>query len=257
MALIPPRFLDCILAIGEPQSDGTVFWMGTGCIFGYPYEEKNADGDTQYLAVFPLRHQVLADMGIKFSCFGLDVDAADKARLIDIGIAEGDHTFVAGYPLGFPTAEHPKGKHFVLVRSATVSRIRHYLEGYSKDFKIDTSNFPGNSGGPVIIKPETVAVEGTKPQLFPYVIGLVSAYIPHNSQIQTTSGDLLRLKDDFTLIVQDSSSSKMEGKRIISSENSGLAIVQPIEYVSKLIQEYPHPEIGIEYDKNLTPESCR
>lgn len=76
--------------------------------------------------------------------------------------------------------------------------------------------FPGNSGGPVVTKPEVVAIEGTKPVGASYLIGVVAGYVPYR---------------DVAI------SAQTQKVRIIFEENSGLASVIPIDYVEEVIRE--------------------
>ena len=48
MALIPPHYLDCVVAIGTKQN-GIEQWMGTGFLFGFKYDNLNPDTYTLYL----------------------------------------------------------------------------------------------------------------------------------------------------------------------------------------------------------------
>jgi hypothetical protein len=74
---------------------------------------------------------------------------------------------------------------------------------------IDALVFPGNSGGPVITRPELTSIEGTKRQNNAYLLGVVRAYVPY----------------------QDVAISQQTGRpRIAFEENSGLAEVIPMDF---------------------------
>jgi hypothetical protein len=49
----------------------------------------------------------------------------------------------------------------------------------SDAFLIDALVFPGNSGGPVVLRPEIVSINGTPPQNRSYLIGMVVSYQPY------------------------------------------------------------------------------
>ena len=53
-----------------------------------------------------------------------------------------------------------KERSFVIVRSGCIARIRDALLATSKELLIDAPIFPGNSGGPVVTKPEVVGHTG-------------------------------------------------------------------------------------------------
>src|SRR3990172_1553482 len=78
----------------------------------------------------------------------------------------------------------------------------------------DTAQFPGNSGGPVIIEPSAGSIEGTKPITGSYLIGIVSGYLPYQ---------------DIAI------SAQTRRPRIVFEENSGLASVHPVDFVSQTI----------------------
>src|SRR5207245_9381948 len=82
------------------------------------------------------------------------------------------------------------------------------------EFLIDTAIFPGNSGGPMITKPEMVAIQGTKPLTRAWLIGLVASYVPY---------------------IDVAVSQQTKRPRITFEENSGLAAVFPIDFVAEVI----------------------
>ena len=119
------------------------------------------------------------------------------------------------FALGFPLGLIGEKRSYVIVRQGIIARIRDYLSGSTKEFLIDTSIFPGNSGGPVVIHPELTAIEGTKTIDRASLIGIVSSYVPYN---------------DIAI------SQQTKRPRIIFEENSGLASVVPIEYALEVIE---------------------
>lgn len=101
----------------------------------------------------------------------------------ELGISLGDEVFILGFPLGLVEQD----KKFVIVKSGTIARLDEIVlkdeKGNPlKGFLIDSSIFPGNSGGPVIIKPTNVTLSTTKAVNFPYVIGIISSYIPYKTE---------------------------------------------------------------------------
>jgi hypothetical protein len=108
------------------------------------------------------------------------------------------------------------------VRSGTLARVRDLLARTSKIFLVDAFVFPGNSGGPVILKPEAIAIEGTKAQIAPYLIGIVQAYVPY----------------------QDVAVSLQTGRpRVIFEENAGLAAVHPVDFIEETIAARCMPRV--------------
>lgn len=132
----------------------------------------------------------------------------DEAR--ETGISEGDGVFVLGFPLGLAGEE----RNYVIVRQGIVARIRSWLDGHEDSFLIDASIFPGNSGGPVLIRPEATALQGTTSNDRCVLIGMVSSYLPY----------------------QEIAVSKQTGRpRMIFEENSGLGVVVPVDQITETV----------------------
>src|SRR5258706_15891953 len=71
-------------------------------------------------------------------------------------------------------------RQYVICRGGVIARIRDYLEGKASDFLVDATVFPGNSGGPVILCPAALAIQGTKPISKADLIGVVKSYVPYS-----------------------------------------------------------------------------
>ena len=125
-------------------------------------------------------------------------------------IVEGDGVFVLGFPLGLVGE---KGN-YPIVRSGTIARVQNWLQGNEDTFLIDSQAFPGNSGGPVVLKPEGMAIKDTRKFTHSLLIGMIRSYIPS----------------------QDVAVSTQTGKtRVIFEENSGLAEVVPIDLIKQTL----------------------
>jgi S1-C subfamily serine protease len=284
MAVIPPFFLDCIVAIGFGNPDGTRRYAATGFLYGkfisqieenseyriflvtnrhvfenaqlawlrfntegdeparefdLPLVDKNgvpawlAHSDKEVdLAVIAINVNVLLENKIRFSFFMSDKHIMDREKALDLGLSEGDSIFVLGFPMGLIGGH----KNFVIVRQGVIARIRDCLAKITKNFLIDTTIFPGNSGGPIVSRPEIVSIEGTKSINRAYLIGIVSNYVTY----------------------QDTAvSSQTQRARIVFEENSGLANVVPVDYLMEIIDaaiDVAKPEIPVEPSSN-TPEA--
>ncbi len=259
MALIPPFFTDCVVAIGTDDAEGERRWIASGFLYGVPTDQRARayqvylvtnrhvltgldkaylrcnpqadkrarefdlslfDGDKPLwfthpdeeidVAVMPINFDLLQESGMQVAYFQGDQHSATIDALNDLGVTEGDFAYVLGFPMGL-VGQH---RNTVIVRSGTLARVRDLLARTSKIFLVDAFAFPGNSGGPVVLKPEAIALEGTKPQLVPYLIGIVQAYVPY----------------------QDVAVSLQTGRpRIIFEENTGLAAVHPVDFIEETI----------------------
>ncbi|MFP2996260.1 serine protease [Spongiivirga sp. MCCC 1A20706] len=265
MAYIPPYFLDCVVAIGSVNKDDSKHWTGTGFLYGQKLkpEEKphkkyriflvtnkhvlqgydsvvlkfnpqknlaSVDiplrlieddkvlwtghiGQDIDVAVIELNAPLLDQIGLKINCYQSDKTVANIQKLKDIGVSEGDSTFTLGFPMGMLDRD----RQYVFLRKGSISRIRDLFDNLSTDFIVDSLVFPGNSGGPVILKPEVGAIEGTKINNQAYLIGVVKSYIPFQ---------------DVAI------SQQTKRPRIIFEENSGLALVEPVDHITDTIQVY-------------------
>jgi S1-C subfamily serine protease len=265
MALIPPFFADCVVAIGiDLPKDGKRIWVASGFLYG-DYFGDDPDGKKQYriylatnrhvfedlpkvylrfnpisnepareytlslldkndaklwfphpkadidVAVIPINIKLLKEHAMQVSYFRSVGDVASVDKLNELGVTEGDFVYTLGFPMGLVGGE----RNAVIVRSGSIARIRDALVRANQEYLIDAFIFPGNSGGPVVSKPEALAIKGTKSQDAAYLIGIIKSYVSYR---------------DVAVSLQ----SKRE--RIIFEENSGLAAVHPIDFVQEAIK---------------------
>ncbi len=267
MALIPPGFLNTVVALGGPSTDGTMQYTATGFLYGYPSGATDEDGAKRYwvylltnrhvfekasanstelhvrfnrpmgsdskiytiplrgtddsnswivhpnadVAVLSINPGLLEVDGIEFQFFASDVHTFTLDQAREIEVSEGDGVFVLGFPLG----EAGEERNYAVVRQGIIARIQDWVKGNAQTFLIDASIFPGNSGGPVLLKPELTSIAGTKRNNRCGLIGMVSAYLPYR---------------EFAI-------SQQTGRpRMIFEENSGLGIVVPYNVIQETIQ---------------------
>jgi len=167
------------------------------------HEDENVD-----LAILPINASAVQEAKIKFHFFhGQDLFYAKDFE--EKNIATGDGLFV----LGFPMSINGKLRNFVIVRQGIIARVdEEVLE--DRYFYIDASAYPGNSGGPVIHKPEVVAITGTKSNSSAGLIGVIS------------SGETY----------SDVAISQQTGEpRVIFTEQTGLVRIVPTELIFEII----------------------
>ena len=267
MALIPPSFMNSVVALGMQSQDQQVRFMGTGFMYGYPTQAtdqngmptywtflvtnrhvftkardrgttmharfnrpmgavshtypillKESDGSTSWtihqeadVAVLPVNADRLRADGIEFFFFAAGEHTYTRDELRAIDVSEGDGVFVLGFPLG----EAGDERNYAIVRQGIIARAQDWIKGNAQTFLIDASIYPGNSGGPVLLKPETLTIEGTKPNCRSGLIGMVSAYIPYQEIAVSTQTDR---------------------PRMIFEENSGLGVVVPHDAITETIK---------------------
>jgi len=125
-------------------------------------------------------------------------------------VNEGDDIYILGFPLRMGT-----GTHFTpVIRSGIIA-----LKEKQGEFVIEANVFPGNSGGPVFLRPNIYDYragrlgEGT----IAYLIGIVSSYIPY---------------------IDVAISAQTSRPRITFEENSGLATAFSSERIIALMRDY-------------------
>ena len=269
MALIPPAFLNSVVALGSPSSDGAIQYTATGFLYGYPTGQtddnkeklyriylvtnrhvfqraferntvlqarfnkpvgaganvyplplRNSDGSASWtahpapdvdVAVLRVNPNMLKQDGIEFSWFPSDTQTftLDEAKTSEV--SEGDGVFVLGFPLG----EAGDERNYTIVRQGIIARAQDWLRGAARTFLIDALIFPGNSGGPVLLKPEMASIQGTKSNNRCGLIGMVSGYLPYQEIAVST---------------------QTERPRMIFEENSGLGIVVPHDQVQETVK---------------------
>ena len=170
----------------------------------------NSDID---LAIFPLNLLKLREQGLQSDFFANDQIVANADKLKDLEVAAGDGVFILGFPMNLAGVQ----RNYVIVRQGVIARISEMLDRASRTFLVDAFVFPGNSGGPVVLKPEFGSIEGTKSQNTAYLIGIVLSYIPY---------------------IDIAISPQTQRGRIAFEENSGLAEILPTDYIDETIKAW-------------------
>jgi S1-C subfamily serine protease len=128
-----------------------------------------------------------------------------------INISVGDDVYAIGFPMGIAGEE----QNYPCVKAGLISRIDKEIIESKKAFIIDSSIFPGNSGGPVILKPTIISLSDSKAAVKPFLIGVVSGYIPYSEQLFTHQ-------------------TKPPTVVSLTRENSGLSFCVPIDFVKEI-----------------------
>jgi trypsin-like peptidase len=153
-------------------------------------------------------------VGFRVYFFEDDVDALTVAQMAAIPMSEGDGVYGLGFPMGLVGGD----KNRPIVRGGWIARLQDLLAGESNTFLIDSAVFPGQSGGPVVSRPEALALPGGEALASCRLLGVVVAYVPY----------------------RDTAVSSQTGQvRITFDENSGLAWVYPIDRIEETIAAVP------------------
>ena len=273
MALLPPRFLDGVVAIGREVGIGQIDWYGAGFLFGeltrfdpqgkmydmtpwlvtcrhvFLDERKiylrlnlksgeardvelliNNEGkqqwtshpiDTVDVAVFGLSTVQFKQAGVD-EAYIFSENCWTMSQMREKGVSEGDGVFVLGYPLGAMS----RGRQRAIARAGIIARIRDAYESAPNDFLIDAHIFEGNSGGPVITRPEFSHIQGTQSNNLCMVIGIVSHVYCYNARPQVLvegSDGKLGLDESFQVRFKDP---------------AGLARVEPVDRIHETISAH-------------------
>lgn len=178
--------------------DGKERWVG------HPQSEVD-------VAVFYINPDVLKKDNATFAFFELDRHVMQKSDMASEGVSEGDSVFVLGFPMGIVG---PQQK-YVIARMGSIARVRDVINNHGSSFLVDANVFPGNSGGPVVIRPELSAIDNTKSLCRAALIGIVKSYLSY----------------------KDVAVSQQTGRaRVIFEENSGLAEVETVDSIIEAIE---------------------
>lgn len=264
MALLPPFYLDSVIAIGLGDDAKERKWIGTGFIYGNLIPKNKAEDRDKYklwlitnkhvlsglskifiklnsasdpsskdysvqlvarngrmrwighpdeetdVAAIYLNAGVLAKESLKFKPILSNKHICSKATMKAGAVNEGDRVFVLGFPMGLVHAE----RQYVICRSGIIARIRDYLDDRTKDYLVDAPVFPGNSGGPVVLCPSALAIDGTKAPESADLIGMVKSYVPYRDVAIST---------------------QTRKPRITFEENSGLTAVEPVDAILETV----------------------
>lgn len=142
--------------------------------------------------------------------FTSDAHSEKISELREAGVSAGDGVFVLGFPMDLAGIQ----RNYVIARHGIIARIDEMLDKASPTFLIDAFVFPGNSGGPVILEPNLASITGTKPQFKAMLIGMVIESVEYD----------------------DTAISQQTGRaRITFEENSGLAVVIPVDSIEETV----------------------
>ena len=164
------------------------------------------------IVVLPLNARFIIDNNLEFPSFDIDEHAMTSSELRDSGVDDGSIVYMLGFTLGLVN----KGSNVPLCRMGCIARMSETQISQENNILVDIQNFPGNSGSPVIRRPELVSINGTKAFEKCVLVGIVHSYIPYCDQ----------LKSSQTNEVVE-----------IRRENSGIANVHPVEFIRDIIDQ--------------------
>ncbi len=171
------------------------------------YQHSNEKID---IAVFILNGNKIVKNFDKIRCFNIDTNSYTSEEYIDNGGFEGSDVFMLGFPLGL-IEEYSITP---ICRKGCIARMNNFDICNNYSFILDIQNFPGNSGSPIISCPDSVSIGKTKKITKCALIGIVHSYIPYRE-------NLINVQTNEVVEVR--------------TENSGLALAHPIEFLEEII----------------------
>ena len=193
----------------------------TGALKEMDASLKDPDGKTFFrmheledidIAVLPLNAKVITKNHLDFPYFDIDEQAMTSKQLWDNDVDEGALIYMLGYPMGLVN----RNSNMPICRLGCIARMTEVQIKEQHNILVDIQNFPGNSGSPIVLRPELMSIKGTKALDRSVLIGIVHSYIPYREQlINSQTGQVVEIK----------------------SENSGIANVHPVEYIREIIDK--------------------
>ena len=170
---------------------------------------KNKEVD---IAVLPLKKDFITNNHLEFPAFDIDANAMTSAELRANGAEEGTLVYMLGFPMGLvdPHSNVP------ICRLGCVARMCEAQIKDTHNILLDIQNFPGNSGSPIVTRPESVGIIGTRHLARSVLVGIVHSYLPYREHLMN-----------------------IQTREIVEAktENSGIANVHPVEYIREIIDE--------------------
>lgn len=263
MAIIPPFFMDAVVALGVMLNNGEKRWVATGFLVGrketgapnqstvyivtnkhvvnnqkllyvrfnnigsagvkdLPLSLAGEDGTSRFsehplqnvdVVAIQIAPQILVNNQLSLSFFSLEDHSLELEQMKRTGVDEGSLVYALGFPMNLVN-ESVKAP---VCRLGCISRVADAFVNpkNAQTFLVDAQTFPGNSGGPIISRPEHISIDGTPKNTKANLIGILSSYIPYRE----------------TLF------SRQTGRdRMIQEENSGLTIVHPVDRIREVVE---------------------
>ena len=163
------------------------------------------------IAAMLLNGSYIMEKQIEFSGFNIDKDHTMTTReLKESGVEEGSLVYMLGFTMGLVNMDSTDP----ICRLGCIARMSSAQLLETKNILVDIQNFPGNSGSPIILRPEHMSIEGTPCLDKSLLVGIVHSYIPYVEKLMNIqTGKIVEVR----------------------SENSGLAYVHHVEYIREVI----------------------
>jgi len=181
-------------------------------------EHPLPDSDVVAIEILP---NVILKNHLNLSAIDIDDHALSLSQMEETGVSEGSLVYSLGFPMNL-VGDITKAP---ICRLGCISRIADAFlkKDDAQMFLVDAQVFPGNSGGPIISRPEFVSIEGTPSNRKANLIGVLSSFITYRNVMV----------------------SKQTGREMmVQEENSGLTVVHPVDRIREVVEiEYARGQI--------------
>lgn len=196
---------------------------------GVPMFSAHPHDKTDIIALQILPQTLINDKSI-WGAFDLADHALTLEQMQNTGVNEGSLVYALGFPMNLVDPIKVP-----ICRLGCISRVTDafLLKKGTPIFLVDAQTFPGNSGGPIVSRPEHISIDGTPSNTCANLIGILSAYIPYRETLY----------------------SRQTGRdRMIQEENSGLTIVHPVDRIKEVVElEWERIETQKKAANNVAP----
>ena len=108
------------------------------------------------IAVLPLNGSFIVENQLESPAFDIDEHSMSSSELLDNGVNEGSLVYMIGFPMGLVI----KDSQSPICRLGCVAWLCEEQIKENHNILLDIQNFPGNSGSPVVTRPELISIEG-------------------------------------------------------------------------------------------------
>lgn len=165
------------------------------------------------IVVIKINAGVAVNQNVVLQYFDIDKHCLTLEKMKETGVEEGTIVYTLGFPMNLVGNNLIKAP---VCRMGCISQISNLYskEPINTSFLVDAQTFPGNSGGPVVSRPEQLSITGTPSNSSANLIGILSAYIPYNEPlVSKQTGNIVEIRQ----------------------ENSGLTVVFPVDRIIETV----------------------
>lgn len=176
------------------------------------------------IAAIILNDDYIRENHLSMSAIDIDAESLSSEEFLDQGGDEGSLVYMLGFPMGLVVEDSTAP----ICRMGCVARMDQAEISTNRKFLLDIQNFPGNSGSPIISKPEIISIKGSKALKRSVLIGIVNSYKPYREEL---------INAQTKEVVE------------IRSENSGIASANPVEFIREAVELELINILGPDYRK--------